>query len=664
MNSDTGSFVPYPTSCRLEDRIDRLEQTISDLARELRALREVVDRLERNGAPTAAAPLAASAEATRAEPTASATAARLASRPEPAFGGAADRRDAERRVIPDRRTIDFESLIGRYGTLGLASLTILMGAGAFLSWAIAQGKIGPGTRVFLGALGAAAVAVAGWRMRARGSVRFGSTLLALALALVHVDAWGAGPYLKLVPSSVALGIAAVASIALAVLAWYGDEEALFSVGVGGAVLAPFVTSSGRGNVPALLIYGYIVMASGLAALRGRSWRTAAGVVTLGIWIYSAASAAGTRGDAQGLERDYPAIFALAIAWTAIVLTRGRWGTRIARSAIVALLGVIGAQVIDRSPATDLLVLAILGSLTAYGAVHVSLDGLEPKGPRSQPFLTGAVLSLALGVVAIAAVRDDPIPRTLVALSWTAIAVVAAYLQRPARSTHLMVAGIASGAALLFALEDRDIASCVALSAHAAALAVLLRRERTRLLGVPIAIGLAIVTVWTFGLLDDRPLYGYTPFLTRESFAALAMSVAWLVASWNAARVEFVDGRRVGSGNTQNIVRVAGAAITFLWGNVEFARAYSADVSTFLLIGYYAVVGVAAIFIGRARAIPILRHVGLALAIFAALKAITEASSLAIGIRVGSYFLAGLFLLAVAYWYREKDKLGSDPNFII
>jgi hypothetical protein len=171
------------------------------------------------------------------------------------------------------------------------------------------------------------------------------------------------------------------------------------------------------------------------------------------------------------------------------------------------------------------------------------------------------------------------------------------------------------------------------------------------LGVPIAIGLAIVTVWTFGLLDHRPLYAYTPFLTRESFAALAMSVAWLVASWNAARVEFVDGRRVGSVNTQNIVRVAGAAIMFLWGNVEFARAYSADVSTFLLIGYYAVVGVAAIFIGRARAIPILRHVGLALAIFAALKAIAEASSLAIGIRVGSYFLAGLFLLAVAYWYR-------------
>ena len=50
-------------------------------------------------------------------------------------------------------------------------------------------------------------------------------------------------------------LAAAASIALAVLAWVNDEEALFSVGVGGALVAPFVTSRESGNVVALLIYG-------------------------------------------------------------------------------------------------------------------------------------------------------------------------------------------------------------------------------------------------------------------------------------------------------------------------------------------------------------------------------------------------------------------------
>ena len=95
-------------------------------------------------------------------------------------------------------------------------------------------------------------------------------------------------------------------------------------------------------------------------------------------------------------------------------------------------------------------------------------------------------------------------------------------------------------------------------------------------------------------------------------------------------------------------------MTFFWGNTELSHAYSARVATFLLILYYAAVGVASIFVGRAREIRILRHVGLGLAIFAALKAIAEASSLAIGLRVGSYLLAGVFLLAVAYWYRERD----------
>jgi len=172
--------------------------------------------------------------------------------------------------------------------------------------------------------------------------------------------------------------------------------------------------------------------------------------------------------------------------------------------------------------------------------------------------------------------------------------------------------------------------------------------------VPIALALAILTVWTFQQLLDRPSYQYTPFLTAPSLAALAMSAAWLVVSWNASRVQLLD---VGPGTleTRTAVRLAGAAVTFMWGNTELSHAYSPDAATFLLILYYAVVGVAAIFIGRHRGIRVLRHVGLGLAIFAALKAMAEASSLVIGWRVASYFLAGLFLLAVAYWYRDRES---------
>lgn len=565
----------------------------------------------------------------------------------PATAAEADRRIAQGRSSVPRRTVDLEALVGRYGTLALASLTILMGVGAFLGWAIAHGKIGPGMRVLLGALAAAAVAAVGWRLRSRGSKRFGSTLLALALALVHVDAWGAGPYLHLVPAPLALGVAAAASVLLAALAWRGDEEALFSVGVGGALVAPFVTSGDTGSAPALLAYGYVVMACGLVALRGRAWRTAVAVATIGGWLYTAAGAATTKSGAGLVAHDLPATFAIAVAWTALLATGGTWGARIARSALVALIGVLAVSASDRAPAPDLLVLAAFGTATAYAAARAGETGWR------QALFTAAVLPIALGAVATVAVRDTATARALVALAWTGAALLAARLQPGLRPTHLMVGGITSGAALLLALEGQAAASCVALSAHAAALALLLRRERSRLIGVPIVLGLAVVTLWTFELLSDRPLYGYTPFLTPASLAAAAMSIAWLVVSWHASRAEFADGAR-GSAETRMVLRLAGAAVTFFWARTELARAYSSDVATFLLVLYYAAVGVAAIVVGRHRRIPVLRHVGLALAMFAALKAIAQASSLAIGLRVGSYFLAGLFLLAVAYWYRERE----------
>jgi len=642
--------VPTSIPDSFQDRLDSLEKTVANLARDLRALRTVVERLgQRDGATTdaiqpesAPPPVVPEPEHPRPEQL-TGTERRVPM--EPVMG-------AERLRDPERRSLDVESLIGRYGTLALASLTILLGAGAFLSWAIAHGKIGPGLRVFLGALGAAAVAVVGWRLRARGSVRFGSTLLALSLALVHVDAWGVGPYLKLVTSPVALSVAAAASVALASLAWVNDEEALFSVGVGGALAAPFVTSSDSGNVGALLIYGYVVLASGLAALRHRAWRTAVMVATAGCWLYVAVTSTSLNIN-QSNVRNYPAAFAVAVAWTAIVATGGIWGARVSRSALVALFGTLAAQATDRTPATDLLILAALGTATAYVTVYASLG--ESGGERlpKQPIFTGALIPLALGGVAIATAPDTALARTVVALAWTVAAIAAAFLQPAARSTHVMVAGIASGAALLFALEDRAVASCVALSAHAAALSLLLRRARTRLLGVPIALGLALLTPWTFQLLADRLPYRYTPFFTAPSLAALAMSAACLIVSWNAYLAELADGGPEAT-QTRTAVRLAGSAVTFLWGNTELSHAYSTDIATFLLVVYYAAVGVGAIFVGRAREIRILRQVGLGLAIFAALKAIAEASSLAIGLRVGSYLLAGLFLLAVAYWYRETE----------
>jgi hypothetical protein len=98
-------------------------------------------------------------------------------------------------------------------------------------------------------------------MRRHNAERFGSILMALALAVFHVDVWGAGPRLHVIPNAVALTIAAFASSGLAWLALREREQALFNIGFGGALLAPFVTSTVLGVEAAwrLLGYGLIVL---------------------------------------------------------------------------------------------------------------------------------------------------------------------------------------------------------------------------------------------------------------------------------------------------------------------------------------------------------------------------------------------------------------------
>ena len=132
---------------------------------------------------------------------------------------------------------DLEKLVGRYGTVALAVLTIVMGVGVFLRWAVEHVQLSDAMRVTLGGAGAVAVGVFGWRLRARAK-QYGDMLVGLSLALVHVVAWGAGPYLRVVPEGAALAVAAAASVLLAVLAWREREQPLFAAGLGGAFLAP------------------------------------------------------------------------------------------------------------------------------------------------------------------------------------------------------------------------------------------------------------------------------------------------------------------------------------------------------------------------------------------------------------------------------------------
>ena len=197
----------------------------------------------------------------------------------------------------------------------------------------------------LGAFGALALASVAWRLRRRPTTAtFGNILLALALAVVHVDAWGAGPRLQLVTPAVALAVAALASAALARLALREDEQALYNVGFGGALIGPFVTSpaSTPESVWFLLGYGLIVLSAGLLAARARSWRNPPVVFMLGCAAYTASAEAATGASDAALALS-PGVFALLCACLALGAIPRALGARWALAALWVVTAFIAVR---------------------------------------------------------------------------------------------------------------------------------------------------------------------------------------------------------------------------------------------------------------------------------------------------------------------------------
>ena len=639
------------------DRIAHLEAVVRQLRGEVAELRESVRRLsgqpsdvpEVRSESTAWADRQWSADPVAPAPPPPAPALPSARRPT----GSPTAREAPSTDQPTPQRLDLESLIGRYGTIALATLTITVGAGAFLTWAIANGKLGPHVRLVIGAVVAMAVAALGMRLRRRGTPRFGNALLGLALALAHVEAWGAGPSLHIVSSGVALAIAAVASTALAILALRIGEESLFAVGLGGALLAPFVTSEARGDVFVLLGYGLVVIGTGVYVMRPRGWRLASWLMVVGCLAYTLVGL-----DMAARFHDWahafaPAILPLCCAWCAAA-----WGGARQRRTVVpaylaiVLLAYLAALAPPASPVAVVLGLPFAATLTAYFVARLSDISTQTR-------LVAAVgLPLGLfGAALLIAVRDaSGLHIPMIAALWTVLACAGAWdADVDARPLHVMVAGIVSGAGLLSALHGHPLILMAVLSAHAVLFASLCRRWPRSTVLVPAAGTLVIAIVIGYVHLRARPAYGYTPFITAPSAAALVVTLACWLAWFELRHVRLHAYARDAIAAGMPAAGLA-ALITFLWGREELSRAYSPDIAIFLLVLYFAFAGVVSIHVGRRRDLPVARFAGLALAIYAAFKAVLRAWDYgAVGFKVGSCVLAGAFLLAVAYWYRARGE---------
>lgn len=554
------------------------------------------------------------------------------------------------------RNVDVESLIGRYGTLVLATISALAAVGLFLGWAIEKGLLGPSQRIGLGLLAAAALAVGGMRLR-RTERSFGASLLGLSLAIVHVCAWGAGPSLGLVPAWVAFLLAALTSIALAAFAHVEDDEPLWSVGFSGAAVAPFVTASGRSDLLLLAVYGVAVLGSAGYAMNGRRWIVAGR-------LFLVAAAAYTLALATGFERDFGPLlamaFPLAVALVGVLPWADGWPRRErlramgALATMAALRSGFGMDMpFGRETVAQLIAGAGLLWLVLVDRTHrVAADAADPPARRLHEgdWLDAAVLPLGF-VMAMVTARDagaDGSGWIMAAAVLPLFVTIVRHERGSLRDAAVFATALCALVAAILLLRGEELRFTVAVAVMSA-LGVLANRAWPSVTWTTLGVtGLAWSVLASIIQLTGRPAYAYTPFGTAESAVAAAVLAA-IAASWQLATEP----------KTQRVLLGGIVVWTFGWIHQELAWAFNQTISTLLLVTYYAAASVAAVGIGRARRVPLLRHAGLGLAIIAAGTALYGARHLdAIGARIAADLVAAVFLLAIAYWYRRPGGRAS------
>lgn len=599
-----------------------------------------------------------------------------------------DRRLGERREggawRPAWTAQELEALVGKYGMLALATVAALAAVGTFLGWAIARGMLGPTVRVGLGVVAASLTAIGGYRLRQRER-SFGSTLLGLSLAMFHVCAWASGPLLHLVSPWVAFGFAAVVSVGLAAFAYREGDEPLWCVGFGGAAIAPFVTSTGAGSAALLAAYGGMVLLSGCWALQRRAWTVAERVLGIGVGLYVVALASMP-------EREWGPMLALALPLAisvVVVLVSTPEHVRSRLRAIGALVAVaavraglqsappldrrlLGAAIVAAALVWLVLVDVVVRRPAAAGQVD-SADGGAGAGVLDSfaDWLDGCWLPLAF-LAAVLAGFD--VERDGAALTFAAAAVTfGAFVWRRAFGTLRDAAAFGASVSAASAVVVHALDTPMVLTVEIAALAVVLilaARFRPSRVWVGMA-GLAMVVTSLAALqfLLARTPYEYTPFGTRPSAVALAVSAAWGLLGLLSRRVTraFAAETSVGireseistlsrarrSGLTPLGVWSAAVAWAYVWVNLELAHAFTPATATLLLISYYASTGVASVWLGRHFTRAALRHIGLALAVLAALVAFNGARAIdEVAMRIAGYLVTAVFLLGIAYWYRS------------
>jgi uncharacterized membrane protein len=182
-------------------------------------------------------------------------------------------------IPPSPPMIGFEEKFGTRWVVWVGGVALALGGIFLVRYTIQQGLIGPGVRIFLGALLALALVAAGeWSRRTERlstlagvpSAHIPGTLTAAGTTVAYATVYAAyGLYGFLPPAVAFILLGAVALLTLGAALLHGP--ALAGLGVIGAYLAPMLVASTKPDFWSLYIYIAVVNAAAFALARFRMW---------------------------------------------------------------------------------------------------------------------------------------------------------------------------------------------------------------------------------------------------------------------------------------------------------------------------------------------------------------------------------------------------------
>ena len=556
-----------------------------------------------------------------------------------------------------------EQWIGQRVLLAVGVIALILAAGYLLRLSFDRGWISPLMRCVGGAISGFIVGAVGWRLHPRYRT-YGAALIGCGAAIIYLSVWAAARLYGVLPPTTGIVGLALVSVALAMIAYAIDVEALGTTAALGAFFAPLLLGRNQADADLLLLY-LASMAAGLGFVAARRhWRLAMFVVALSVFGVAYVGAA-DRGSAWGVL-----LYGVLGGSAGIHIgLRERWPETRFLSFAGGWTFVSAASHHIGSPWAVLLGGIVLAAPVWWFALHSDLNLPIPRVPGSNVpswslgetiyfFLTPFLLGWAVhGLAPQWFDRHEGMVSLIVAVPY----LIAGY-QRP-RPVFAVVAAGALGIAVWRHWDGVErVWALLALAVLWAALDHRLNREDGRWYAVA-TLGAALNQL-------------FTGAASQRTAADPAFVGSWAFTLWGAAAVTVALAARLWKMTSKSgpdpVVQailwvVAGAMVLFgVTGEIQryFAlRSLSAQTASLAaglaVSAWWLVFAAALVGVGFRRELKPARIAGLGVAGLAVVKVLVfDLSSLDALYRVGSVFILGLVFLLLAYLYHRQGRAES------